>query len=354
MTTGSNSTLVGKRAGEALTTGGYHVAIGSNALKSSVDDFFSVAVGFESLRDDVVGSNTAVGAYAGKANTSGSAQAFMGFEAGFSNISGANNTAIGYGALRSNVLGSFNTAVGTQSLYSQISGSSGASENTALGRKSGFSTTTGHKNVFLGHTAGNANTTGSNNIIIGYNAEKSAVGTDNEIVIGKDAVGLGANTTVIGNSSTTAAYLLAQRQTTDLVTATDNLTAAESGKLFVFNDADGAVLTLPDSGAGDLIGVYYDFAIAVTATSNAHKVVLTDTTNEKLFGQLHTIDTDSSDHNTSFAAQAGDNFSAINCNGGTTGIIGSTFRVQNIAADKWIVSGNVHVTGSPATPFATS
>ena len=159
---------------------------------------------------------------------------------------------------------------------------------------------------------------------------------------------------MIGNSSTTAAYLLAQRQTTDLVTATDTLTAAESGKLFVFNDADGAVLTLPDSGAGALIGVYYDFAIAVTATSNAHKVVLADTTNEKLFGQLHTTDTDTQPQNASFAAQAGDNFSAINCNGTTTGIIGSTFRVQNIAADKWIVSGNVHVTGSPATPFATS
>ena len=159
---------------------------------------------------------------------------------------------------------------------------------------------------------------------------------------------------MIGNSDTTAAYLLAQRQTTDLVTATDALTAAESGKLFVFDDADGAVLTLPDSGGSDLIGAYYDFAIAVTATSNAHKIVCADTTNEKLFGQLHAIDTDTSDANASFAAQAGDNFSAINCNGSTTGIIGSTFRVQNIAADKWIVSGNIHHTGAAATPFATS
>ena len=69
---------------------------------------------------------------------------------------------------------------------------------------------------------------------------------------------------------------------------------------------------------------------------------------------MHSKDTDSVTSSFTFSAQAGDNFSAINCNGSTTGIIGSTFRVQNIAIDKWIVSGNVHITGSQSTPFATS
>ena len=354
VTTGSSSVLVGRGAGEKITTGGYHVAIGRSALNDNVDDFYNVAVGYESLKNDIIGSNTAVGSYSGNKNTTGSAQVFMGYEAGKNTTTGPANTAIGYGALTSNVVGGQNTAIGTQSLNAHVAGSVGNSRNTALGYRSGYGTTSGFFNVFMGAYAGDSNTTGDNNVIIGYNAEKSAVGTDNEIVIGKDAVGLGANTTVIGNTSTTAAYLLAQRQPTDLVTATDALTATESGKLFVFNDADGAVLTLPDSGPGDLIGVYYDFAIAVTATSNAHKVVCADTTNEKLFGQVHTIDTDTSDTNASFAAQAGDNFSAINCNGTTTGIIGSAFRVQNIAADKWGVAGNIHHTGAAATPFATS
>ncbi len=111
------------------------------------------------------------------------------------------------------------------------------------------------------------------------------------------------------------------------VTADTSLTANDSGETFVFNDADGAVLTLPDSGDGSLTGVYFNFFIAVTATSNAHKVVCTDTTNEKLYGQVLTVDTDTSDANASFAAQAGDSFSAISSNGGTTGIIGSNYTI---------------------------
>ena len=122
----------------------------------------------------------------------------------------------------------------------------------------------------------------------------------------------------------------------------------------MFNDADGATITLPDSGDGSLVGVYYKFFIAVTATSNAHKVVMTDTSNEKLYGQLISTDTDTSDDNATFAAQAGDSFSAISSNGGTTGIIGSHYTITNLAADVWMITGNVHCTGTPATPLAGS
>tara|TARA_R110000787_G_C13302396_1_gene434627 strand:+ start:83 stop:856 length:774 start_codon:yes stop_codon:yes gene_type:complete len=147
---------------------------------------------------------------------------------------------------------------------------------------------------------------------------------------------------------------LNQVLTVDNVLANDTLTVAESGKTFVFNDADGAVLTLPDSGAGTIVGTYYDFVIGVTATSNAHKVVCADTTNEDMFGVLHMSDSDTSDATVGFVALVGDVFSAISSNGTTTGIQGSMYRVTNIAVDKWQVSGTMIGTGAVATPFATS
>tara|TARA_R100000781_G_scaffold86284_2_gene53103 strand:+ start:601 stop:2436 length:1836 start_codon:yes stop_codon:yes gene_type:complete len=152
----------------------------------------------------------------------------------------------------------------------------------------------------------------------------------------------------------TNAYLEGAKLSYENVTANDTLTEAESGKLFIFNDADGAVLTLPDSGGGDLIGVTYHFYIAVTITSNSHKVVCTDTTNEKIHGQLHAIDVDGDASSNIWAAQAGDSFSAITTDGTTKAQIGSSFTITNIAADVWHINGNIHCAGTPATPFAAS
>ena len=132
------------------------------------------------------------------------------------------------------------------------------------------------------------------------------------------------------------------------------MTAADSGETFVFNDANGAVITLPDSGDGSLVGVYYKFFIAVTATSNAHKVVMSDTDGEKFYGQIHGKDTDTTNSDESFAAQAGNRFSAISSNGSTTGIIGSHYTITNLAADIWMIEGNMHGTGDILTPFAGS
>ena len=161
-------------------------------------------------------------------------------------------------------------------------------------------------------------------------------------------------TLAVSGAATFSGAVSGGKRNVELVTANDTLTAAESGKLFVFNDADGAVLTLPDSGEGDIVGVYYDFFINVTATSNAHKVVCTDTSNEKILGMLRNSDTDSSDAALNFAAVVGDNFSAVSCNGGTTGIQGSSFRITNIAADVWKAEGDILATGTVATSFATS
>lgn len=399
VTTGDHNTFIGYQVGQATTTGHSNVALGYQALYTNIDGDGGVAIGFEALYtsepSDGLSNNVAVGYRAGKATTTGTGNTLIGSNAGTAVTTGASNVAVGADALKTNNIGTKNVAVGEGALQDNVDGSksvavgtnaltsqepSGATDmhNVAIGEEAGTSISTGTTNTVVGSLAGDALTTGSGNTALGYNVAFSAVGASNQTVIGNGAVGHADNVAVIGNTSITAihpgqtstvdlgsssyvfkdiymdSFLFGNRIPTDLVTANDTLTAAESGKTFVFNDADGAILTLPDSGAGDIIGVYYNFAIAVTATSNAHKVVCSDTTNEKLFGEVLTIDTDSSDANASFAAQAGDSFSAITCNGGTTGIIGSTFRVQNIAADKWIVSGNIHCTGSPGTPFAAS
>ena len=399
ITTGDHNNFIGASAGQATTTGHSNTAVGHNALYTNIDGDGGVAIGFEALYTsepaDGLSNNVAIGYRAGKATTTGTGNTLIGSNAGTAVTTGTSNVAVGTDALKTNNVGTKNVAVGEGALQDNVDGSksvavgtnaltsqepSGATDmhNVAIGEEAGTSISTGTTNTIVGSLAGDALTTGSGNTALGYNVAFSAVGASNQTVIGNGAVGHADNVAVIGNTSITAihpgqtstvdlgsssyvfkdiymgSFLFGNRIPTDLVTANDTLTAAESGKTFVFNDADGAILTLPDSGAGDIIGVYYNFAIAVTATSNAHKVVCSDTTNEKLFGEVLTIATDSSDANVSFAAQAGDSFSAITCNGGTTGIIGSTFRVQNIAADKWIVSGNIHCTGSVATPFAAS
>ena len=139
---------------------------------------------------------------------------------------------------------------------------------------------------------------------------------------------------------------------------TSNVGASDvrSGTLYVFNDADGAVVTLPNSGATEgstQIGATYEFFVAVTATANNHKIALTDTTNEKLHGSVRMVET-SGDAEEFFAGQPGDNFSAIIMNGTTTGILGSRITITNIKADMWSINGTILNTGTSATPFSTS
>ena len=142
----------------------------------------------------------------------------------------------------------------------------------------------------------------------------------------------------------------------NLTGTSETLTAAESGKLCLFSDADGAIVTLPDSGDGSLVGVYYDFYISVAATSNVHRINVADTTNEDIEGYLHVIDADNATAQATAANRAlnSDGFDAISMDGTTTGTIGTNFRITNIAADRWYVTGHLVATGTPSTPFVAS
>ncbi len=142
------------------------------------------------------------------------------------------------------------------------------------------------------------------------------------------------------------------RHLVESVTANATLTAAESGKIFVFADA-AAVLTLPGSGGGDIIGWNATFVSNFTATGQ--EVICSDTTNEIIVGALLNSDTDDDNSTKSWNAEVADGFSSVEFTGVPEGAIGSYFRLTCIAADRWLIDGIViQEGGSEATPFAAS
>ena len=135
------------------------------------------------------------------------------------------------------------------------------------------------------------------------------------------------------------------------VTGNDTLTAADSGKTFLFADA-AAVLTLPDSGDGDIIGWTAKFISNFQGTGQ--EVICTDTTNEVMLGGVVHVSTDDDTVTKGFAAEVADGFSSIEITGTTEGEPGSMWTLTCVAADRWIVEGVMQSAGSEATPFAAS
>ena len=182
------------------------VAIGEEALDSNQYAFHNIAIGYKAMTDTLgaVGVN----------NTSGSYSIAIGSWALQNNTYGRYNSAIGYKSLEYNTGteelgdGSFNTAMGTFSLNRNRLGQS----NTGFGSSVLFSNQDGDQNTALGRSAGHyyfdtpnlgSLTNTNQGLFLGENSKALANNSVNEIVIGYDAVGLGSNTTAIGNSSIT-------------------------------------------------------------------------------------------------------------------------------------------------------
>jgi hypothetical protein len=118
-----------------------------------------------------VSTNTAIGSSAGNGNTTGDSNIFLGFFSGLGNTTGNFNTYIGVGAGRFSTNGSNNTYLGYYA-----------------GRFIADGTTS---NILV-----------NNSTFIGNGTRALADNQTNQIVIGHNAIGLGSNTTVLGNSST--------------------------------------------------------------------------------------------------------------------------------------------------------
>jgi hypothetical protein len=237
---GANKTVIGnadtiatKLFGTLETTGdatinGVRVGKGANALTANT------AIGdlaLNNLANTGEGYNTAIGVSALKNNTSGAYNIAIGVLPLFLNTTGYNNTAIGVSSLQNSTTGSENTAIGSVALYSNTVGqfntaigkgalnsNTQGNGNVAIGKDSLLLNTLGSNNIGIGSQAGDLLTTGSNNTLIGVASNVLNNNNNNSIVIGYEAVGLGSNTTVIGNSSTISSTIYGTLKAADLTT----------------------------------------------------------------------------------------------------------------------------------------
>ncbi len=225
-TTGASNTAVGYEAAAQLTTASDTVAIGYRALKNpSTGATSSTAVGSYALAAVTTATdNTAVGRYAGYQLTTGGANSILG-AAMYTATTAYYNVAIGHMSLHTLLTGQRNVSVGYQAGYS-VTGS----YNAIFGAEGGSSVTNGSYNTVVGALAlpganGSNNTvigsfaaqfqadgstsltSTSNSVYVGYQTRGFSNSDSNSIVIGYQAIGKGANTTVLGNTSATQAWI---------------------------------------------------------------------------------------------------------------------------------------------------
>ena len=380
----SNNVAIGYQAGKLTNTGLQNVFVGYAAASSNTTGSNNVAIGSGPLRNNTIGSsNISLGKFSLYTNVDGSKAIAIGEQSLESQEpSGATDThniAIGYQAGKNISTSVQNTIIGGLAGDALTTGSG----NTALGYNVAFSAVGASNQIVIGNgAAGHAD-----NVVVIGNANITAIhpGDDNGVDLGstaysfKDAYIQGSLKigdtsgstyfqfpTAIGTASqvlqvASSGNVLEWGSASGLTTPVSNtsslggggtaiLTSGDSGKTFVF-DNNAYQFILPDSGAGNLLGVYYCF-IVLDDTAGTKRIAANDSTNEDLIGSVLTVDTDSSDASASFASQVADEFHQIIFNGTTTGRAGSKVKVTNIAVDKWHVEGTLLCTGSPATPFS--
>jgi hypothetical protein len=290
-TTGSNDTFVGYTAGENNTTGSNDTFVGNSAGQSNTTGGGDTFVGANAGQNNTTGNNDAFfGAGAGQYNTTGNNNAFFGAYAGQYNTTGIYNAFVGTTAGRNNTTGGNNAFVGNNAGYSNTTGSYDA----FFGASAGFSNTTGSNDTFVGYTAGENNTTGSNDTFVGNSAgrycadgtspltdaENSVyIGADvrgydnndtNSIVIGYNAIGAGANTTVIGSSPTTSTRLYGA-----LLAGNAASTASSTNGATFGSAASNAIASSFALGAGTAAGVNQTYIVPLgKTTANATPTVL--------------------------------------------------------------------------------
>ncbi len=219
-TTASSSSATG-----ALTVAG-GLGVGQDSYingvrigKGAGNVYSNTALGINVLNANTTGGqNSATGFLALRANTTGNENSATGARALYANTTGNENSATGSYALYANTTGNQNSATGNSALFTNTTGSN----NVGFGNGAGLGNATGILNVFLGASAGKFQTNGTTSlsttnrsIYIGANSRGSSNLDDNSIVIGADAIGEGANTTVLGNSLTEKTSVFGQTTLTN-------------------------------------------------------------------------------------------------------------------------------------------
>ena len=269
--TGTNATAsTSSTTGAVILSGGVGIAKDSHINSQRIGvgllaNTTNLAVGANALAATITGgiNNTAIGSGCGSGITSGSQNTLLGYAVGTLVTTGAGNCSIGYASLNQNTVGNYNTAMGYGALQNTT-----ASNNTAIGIAALQNITTGALNTAIGREAGcfqadgtTALTTANNSVYLGRDT-RGTQSDSNSVVIGYQAIGLGANTTVIGTSSTTSAKVwgavtAAGTLTADAYilsssgiqakTASYTLVAADNGKVITMSVATANTLTVPAS-----------------------------------------------------------------------------------------------------------
>ncbi len=127
------------------------------------------------------------------------------------------------------------------------------------------------------------------------------------------------------------------------------LTAAQSGRFIIVDDAAGLDFLLPAVAAAD-IGTNFRFRVTVSVTSNNFRVVAAS--GDILFGGVLLVDFDTADANLWCPAD-GSNDLTMAMNGTTTGgKLGTWVDFTATSATQWCVNGVAIGDGTLATPFS--
>jgi hypothetical protein len=287
-TTGFNNSFYGYKSGYNNTTGSKNSAFGSNALLGSgtgITGNGNQAFGYDALKALTSGyGNSAIGLSVLSKTTTGYHNIGIGEDAMLNNTQGFNNIGLGYIALNANTSGSSNIGIGRSAIYNNQTGnynigigeqaleqlSGNTSNNIAIGYRSG---------KFIG--SGNSTATSiAGNVLIGFDVRPNANSETNEIVIsgytgtGIGAVGLGTNTSSLGNSSTQKSQIYGAL-TVVPNTATDagnsSTIAAQNGGT---NLAGGGLILRAGNGNGTGNGGDINLYPGTTGTGTAGKVIV--------------------------------------------------------------------------------
>jgi hypothetical protein len=211
-TTAVLNSFFGLNAGQATTTGSSNSFFGTSAGLNNTIGLLNSFFGRDSGQSNTTGSNNSFfGVSSGIANTTGGSNSFFGVSAGAANTTGGSNSFFGTSSGQNTTTGVSNSFFGLSSGFNNTTGFG----NSFFGQNSAFNISSGSQNTFIGLNAGRyagsgttAMTSVNNSIYLGYQTRGlNATGSTNEIVIGFDVVGLGSNTTVLGNSSTVTTAL---------------------------------------------------------------------------------------------------------------------------------------------------
>ncbi|MEY3385489.1 MAG: hypothetical protein RIR53_300, partial [Bacteroidota bacterium] len=238
------SLAVGRGALASKSTLPYYTsntAIGTYALNRLTTGINNTALGWNVMPNITTGvQNTAIGTAAMALGTTASNNIALGFQALYAMTNGLSNVAVGNGALNGLQYGNFNVAVGDNA-FMHLDGAS--QDNVAIGAEAG---------AWVGATVNNTiMKQGSGNIFIGRYTRSVADSQSNQIVIGYDAIGIGSNAVVLGNSAITKTRLFGNVGigTSDPTYGLDLVGSARMTGIVQINPTGTAYMTIGNSGS---------------------------------------------------------------------------------------------------------